>query len=264
MPGAGAAAGVTLSGGLFSAALLVSWLGSVVHILGADRPISAMSPRMFRVPVRGAKVVAATLSTLLFFMCVASFATNRSRPAAAAAMLLLLAAVRGVERAQWPGDLVVRLGKYPPAGACLFGWLCGWSVACGLGRPDADALGWHAACGVMGAAYFLSAFAKLRASGADWMRWEYHALLIRERSFRGPHWLRSLRRNISTSKVACSAVGRGGLAIELLAASFVFPVARPFVGVSVLSLLAGFALLFGYFEPEWMLLVCALTAVSWP
>ena len=59
-------------------------------------------------------------------------------------------------------------------------------------------------------------------------------------------------------------VGSFGLVSELVSGLYVVPVLRLPVTIAVLSLHAGIVLLMGYVEPEWWLVMVALTALTWP
>jgi len=251
---------------LFAIGLAISWLNSSLHIALAERPVYAGSPRMFRGPVSRGRLVSVLAAGSAFFALLLLFVLRIQPELVAAGILLALISIRRVEIAQWHDDIVVRLGKYAPAGACLAGWLAA-DVALQLwGKPAAEArlLGWNASCGVMAGAYVLAGLVKLRKSGLGWVRADRQALLVAERAFAGPRWLRSLRLAVVRSKTASLGAGIFGLGVELGAIGLVYPPARLPVAAAVLALHGGFMLLLGYFEIEWLAVLMAIVLLGAP
>jgi hypothetical protein len=245
---------------LFCFALVLSWANSAMHVALADRPLYAMSGRVREEPAIPNRLPAILVASAAFVGLVITFYLGIHVEWIAALILLSLIAIRRFEIRQWPGDIVVRLGKYVPAGACLLAWLIAAIVLTALGFPTARAheLGWQASAGVLAGAYVLAAIAKLRETGLDWMNPGYQALLVAERAFSGPPAIRSLRAAIARSRLACQIVGSVGFFAEFLAAGFIFPPARPVVLAAVIALHLGFIVLLGYFEPEWVAVMIAV------
>ncbi len=246
--------------GLFAAALLLSWANSATHVVMSDRPLYMWGKRVLQGRVRLVRSGILALLSAGYVALVLAFSAGVHREWAAVGVLVAMAGIRRWEIAQWPGDLVVRLGKYLPAGLCLAAWLVGSSALAWSGRPadEASRLGWSAACGAMGGAYLLAGIAKLREAGLVWARPGYQALLVAERAFAGPRPLRALRLAVARSPLASRSMGVVGLGLELGAVLLVVPEARPVVAGAVVALHVGFALLLGYVEPEW---TAALVAV---
>lgn len=256
----------TLGTWLFALGLVVAWANSAVHVALSDRPLYMMSRRMFEGRVRASRLVAVGVPTIFFLVLVACFVAGVWPEVVALALLLSLFGIRRWEIAQWEGDVVVRLGKYAPAAACLLGWLVTQPVvrALGFSIEEGRRLGWDAACGVLGGAYALAAVSKLRESGIVWAEARYQALLVAERGFSGPAWVRSLRLAVARSPSASRFVGLTGLWVEVLALAFVVPDARVVVLAAVIAVHVGFVVLLGYFEPEWILVMTASAVLARP
>lgn len=179
----------------------------------------------------------------------------------AALALAAILQLRRWEIATWPGDVVVRLGKYAPASACLLGWAAAHLIARALGADAATqaARGWDAAAGVLASAYVLAAIAKVRESGLGWTRAESISLLLAERGF--GRW-GGLRLRLAQSRFASAFVGWMGLLVEAAAVLLLFPPIRPYFAAGIVVFMAVTWLLFGYFEPEWALGAAAIGIAS--
>jgi hypothetical protein len=249
---------------LFSIGLLLSWANSAAHVLFSDRPLYMHSRRVFEGGVRGPRALALSLPTLGYIALVVLFYRRIQPEIVAVALLASMAAIRRFEVMQWEGDVVVRLGKYVPAAASLLAWLIADGVlqACGYDVEEARALAWNASCGVMAGAYVLAGIAKLRESGVQWVHPRYQSLLIAERGYSGPRWVRSFRVAIARSRTASWVVGVSGLGIEFAAIALVVPVLRWPATAAVLLVNAGFALLLGYVEVEWVAVIVAVVALA--
>lgn len=249
---------------LFSIALVLSWANSAAHVLLSDRPLYMHSRRVFEGGVRGRRAAALAAPTLGFLALVWLFFA-RIQPELVAMLLLgAMAVIRRLEVMQWEGDVVVRLGKYVPAAACLLAWLMADAALFALGY-DADVArptAWNAACGVMAGAYVLAGIAKLRESGPEWVHPRYQSLLIAERGYSGPTWVRRFRVAIARSRTASWIVGISGLAIEFAAIILVVPELRWITVGAVLAVHLGFTVLLGYFEPEWIVVIVAVVALA--
>jgi ABC-type amino acid transport system permease subunit len=254
----------TIGRWLFVFGLFLSWANSAVHVALSDRPLYIRSARVFQGGARTGRVMALSIATLpVLGLCVA-FLRGLHLEWVALAILVLLATIRRFEILQWPGDIVVRLGKYVPAAACLLAWLVSQPILKHFGFSSAEAnhLGWNAACGVMAGAYVLAAIAKLRETGWKWMKPRYQALLVAERAYLGPALLRRMRSAIAHSRRASAVVGATGFFVELFAILFVVPLIRPYLLGVVLVLNFGFLTLLGYFELEWMVVLVAITLLA--
>lgn len=251
---------MSLAEWLYAAALLAAWGNGAIAIVQEDKPLYAWNGSALWAPRRGTKLVLALGLTAVFLGLVALWADDHTRPLGTLLTWGALLALRRVDVARWQGDTVVRLGRYAPAAAGLLGWGGAWAVArlLGLDAIRADTLGWHAASGVLAGCYGLAALAKLRETGLEWLHPRNHALLLAERSFVGPRWLRRLRWAAASNPAFCRVVGAFGLAAEALGLLFVVPALRVPVGAGVLSLFAGIVLFLGYVEVEWWLVTAAL------
>jgi hypothetical protein len=247
---------------LFALGLLLSWANSAIHVALYDRPIYALSPRMFRGRVGGMRLVPVLGASVGFVGLVGLFFAGIHREITAVAVLAALVGIRRFEIAQWKGDVVVRLGKYVPAGACLLSWLVADLVLRALAVEAPERLAWNASCGMLAGAHVLAGIAKVRESGWAWMHGRYQALLIAERGFAGPRWLRALRLAVARSMRASWLVGVVGMLAEFGAFLFVVPAARPFVLAAMMILYLGFMVLLGYFEFEWIVVIVAVTLLA--
>jgi hypothetical protein len=249
---------------LFAFGLFLSWANSALHVALSDRPLYIRTLRVFRGKAPAPKVIALALATVGYLALIGLFLSGQHREWVALAILVVLAAIRRFEIAQWPGDIVVRLGKYVPAAACLAAWLV-TRVVCSFARvPDetADTLGWSSACGVLAGVHVLAVIAKVRESGWGWMHSRYQALLVAERAFTGPRVLRGLRSAVAQSKRVSALVGAYGFFAEAGSVLFVVPAARPFVLGAVLLLHLGFLTLLGYFELEWVVVMSSVVLLA--
>lgn len=260
---------MSLGLGLFLAALGVAWINCALHVLFADQPLYSAPASAVRRRPAGSKLVGIGLSLVIFTGGAALWLNGMTEIPGAVLLLALMAAIRVWEVRQWPGDTVIRLGKYAPASACLAGWLVGRVVAGSVGLSDEEArrVGWEAAAGVMAATYVLAAASKLRRTGLAWMAGGHQALLIAERACSGRAIVRSVRRRVAGSTRVCRLIGVFGFASEVLFGLYIFPDLRLGLTVVVLGLHAGIAVLLGYVEPEWwfvMMAITTLTGSGWP
>lgn len=249
---------------LFALALVASWGNSATHVVLSDRPLYAFTTNVMTMPIRTQRLAWAGVASVGFLAALWLWAASGWPRLGAAAVIAALLAIRQVETRQWPGQMVVRLGKYVPAASCLTGWLIVVTLTRTLGwdEPRSVAAGWEAAAGVMAALYPLAALSKLKLTGWRWMRAEHHALMIAERAYTGPMWVRRARSAGSRSWAVCAFVGTFGLLSEFACAAYIFPDARIAVTATVLALHAGIGLFLGYFEPEWLLVMIAIAAIT--
>jgi hypothetical protein len=187
---------------LFSLGLLLSWANSAIHVAFSDRPIYMLSARMFRGRVRGLRLLPVLAASVVFVTLTALFLVDIQREIVAAALLGGLLAVRRFEIAQWKGDVVVRLGKYVPAGGSLLAWLVANLVLRLCHVEQAERLAWNAATGVLAGAHVLAGIAKVRESGWSWMHARYQALLVAEPASR---WRARCARARWSGSWVCSA-----------------------------------------------------------
>jgi hypothetical protein len=235
---------------VLAAAVLAAWANAALHLAWADRPVYDMRGLAKRPSLARWPLLLGTLA--LVSLGLAGWIDGHAT--GVVAMLVGLALIRRAERAIWPGDTVVRLGKYAPAAAALGGWLVAWTGARVLGgEPSARA--WDGAAGVVAAMYGLAAASKLQLSGVRWGAPEHMALLLAERAWTGPKALRRLRRALVASGFACRAVGVAGLGVELAMVGFVVPDARLALAAMIVLFNLAILLSLGYVEVEWTLVV---------
>lgn len=249
---------------LFGISLMLSWINSSFHVALPDRPLYSPSPRIFQGAAPKGRVLPVALAALPFTALTVLFVLDIARVWVGIALFVAMLAIRRAEIVQWKGDIVVRLGKYVPTAACLLAWLVAQPALlfAGYAEEEARVLGWDAACGVMAGAYVLAGIAKLRESGVQWAESKYQALLVAERAFAGPAIVRSTRLAVARSRFASRIVGIAGLATEFLAIGLVVPVLRPIVVALVLVLHAGFVVLLGYAEYEWVVVIVSIVLMA--
>jgi hypothetical protein len=239
--------------GLFGCSLAMSWGGSMTQIVSAHRPVYARIDARALVP-RTADLASAAAASAVFAVALACFVRGFRLGTSALLIAALMAALRRIETRQWPGDLVVGLGKYVPALACLCGFLAAYAASSGANR---EACGWAAACGVAGACHALAGWAKLRTPG--WAEARHIGALVAERSYRGWGWTRALRRWLSSRPRLCGLLGATAIWSEMIGGLlFLWPPARLSVALAMAATHAGIFLFLGYFEPEWILLLFGL------
>ncbi|MDP2307391.1 MAG: hypothetical protein Q8P18_15300 [Pseudomonadota bacterium] len=249
---------------LFGLALCFSWANSAGHVLLADRPIYAASSHQIVRGVAARRIALFVLASLGFAGTLWVWMASGWPRLGAIAVLLVLLAVRQIEKRQWPAGMVVRLGKYVPAAACLLGWVTAATLvgALGYSEPASRAAGWEAAAGVMAALYPLAALSKIKLTGWRWMKPHHQALLIAERAYSGPRWVRALRRIAGRSPRFSAFVGTFGLLAEVACVLYVVPDLRVLLTATVIALHAGIGILLGYMEPEWLLVMVAITWIT--
>jgi hypothetical protein len=178
--------------------------------------------------------------------------------------LVLIAGIalgRQIEKCQWSGDKVIRLGNYFPAASCLLAFLAARHLA-GGSQAHRDACGWEAACGVLGACFTIAGFAKHRKAGWAWTRGSNMGLLIAERSDEGPAWLRSIRWSVVGMPALCTAFAVASLLAEDGGFLFLVPQARWGFAALATGMYAGIWLLLGYVELDWIALTLALALLT--
>ena len=196
-------------------------------------------------------------ATLVYVACVSCFVFQWMEWVAGCATIACVLWIRHKETQLWSGNLVVRLGKYAPSAACLLVYLVGYALAPLFGMSSSG-LGVDLACGALGAAWCITGWKKLQLSGVRWMSTRSIGLLIAERAYIGPPILRSLRRGIVRSPALLLAIGIIGIVVELAGIAFCFPSLRLTYAITIDVFLIGIALLLGYTEPEWVVIILAL------
>jgi hypothetical protein len=232
----GALRGARAARWLLAAGLLIGWLEVFVEVLGAppaDHPLAAL---VAPIPL--------ALMTIVVVAALIAFVAGRAELVAGILVLVAIAFVASLESGTHHGKLVpaIALAAYLPATALT---------------GDARR-GHEAACGAIGAAYVLAALAKLSADGLGWGQSGSLALLVAERSFEGPTFVRALRSAIAARPALTGILAAGSLAVELGGIAFLFPRARRVWAVAVIVMHAGIALLMGYVYLPWALVVGGL------
>ena len=247
---------------LFVFCLWYSWCTSALLTVMSDRLPYTRGVRwreILAALVRARVVIALSVG---FAVASVAFARGYRQALAGVILLFLMAALRRLEVRQWPGNIVVGLGKYVPTAAALGGYLLGWILTADRPLPEREAWGWEGACGVMAGAYLLAGIAKLRESGSSWISGVNIALLVAERSFTGPRPVQALRRWAVGQPWLCRFSGVYGLVIELAVVVFIVPELRWAVTVAIVLLQVAILVLLGYWELEWIVLTVALTLAS--
>lgn len=247
---------------LFGICLLLSWLNSSANILACGHmPYTRGIDMSLRLPFK-AEVFLIAVMTAAGLAAGEAFVLRFYQAWTGASVLVLIAAMRAIEMRQWPGETVVSLGKYFPAAACLAAYLAAFGLAAKAPLSYREAAGWEAACGVLAAAYALSAWTKWRKAGKAWFNSTNLGLLMAERKDDKPLFLGPLRLYLACSPRFCKAFAALALILEACGVVYVVPSARwPFT-IAATLFQAGIAVLLGYMELEWILLIIALTINS--
>ncbi len=246
---------------LLAGCVVLSFMTSAVKAAGAGQPIyrDALEPGLLRGRIAATYVV---LGVPLVAAAGALAVRGASVPVVIAILVLLLAAQR-VEMAQWPDGVIVDLGRYMPTAAALTAWLVVTLLVGEGASPEVrDAAAWEAACGVVGAAYFLAGVTKVHEAGWRWVRWSNVGLLLIERSTTGSRWQRRLRRWLSGRRGLVVAGATFALAAELAAPCFWIPECRLAFVVAATGLQASIWFVLGYAQPEWILVVPAVALMA--
>ena len=240
---------------LWGIGLMLSWWISMTWIVHTNDMLYNRSVlgRLFFDKRRRAFIPA----TLIYALCVGCFVFEVFPFASVCAVIGWVLWIRHREKKLWDGNLVVRLGKYAPSAACLLVYLVGTAIAPWIGL-DAHTLGIDLACGALGGAWFITGWKKLQLSGIRWMSKESIGLLIAERAYIGHPTLRRMRRGIVRSPALLLFIGILGIAIELAGLAFCVPSLRLTYAISIDIFLVGIAILLGYVEPEWVIIILAL------
>jgi hypothetical protein len=246
---------------LFALCLLSSWYNHLLNILTADNIAYDR-----QLPEIGARLTPERIvwlaSGVPFMFLLVAWASRFHQLIAGALILLGLIVVRRRAITKWRDDKVVTLGKYVPSAAALLAYSCAYLATWQWTETQREACAWEAACGVIAAAYLLSAVAKHKESGSKWSQSSNMGLLIAERVYGAPAPLRRLRRWAVASPRLCTWLARGAAWIEIAAVVFMFSAFRwPFAAVAT-SLQIGIVVLLGYIEIEWILVVVALAMTA--
>ena len=249
---------VVIHGGrwLFGLCLFMSWLNAALHIVNAES-MPYTRGMSFRALFDGKRGL--LLAGTVAYLVLVGFWTAGIQPAwTGLAIVCAIGLIQALEAAQWPGDTVVRLGKYSPSGSALAGYVVAYFIAQHMGLAP-DEAGWEAACGVMGAAWFLAGLKKWVRSGSRWFWGQTTGLMLLERAYMGPKVIRSLRIGLVSSPFTLKFIGVIGLAVELAGIAMCVPDLRWAFTAMVVVLLGLTAVVLGYTEPEWMLVLIALS-----
>ncbi len=246
---------------IFGLCMLLSWVVTLGHLSSQGGMVYTDGPlRAFRRP-GPARSLALLAGSVAVLASVVAFALWQST-LAGVAFLVILGVFRQWEKSQWEGDVVVSLGKYVPTAAVLLAFLVGRGVARVLGLEEADWLGWQVGCGAMGACFTLAAASKWKKAGAQWFQGAGLQLLISERSIGRPEPLRSLRAWVGASPRLCTFLAVGSFLLEAAGVLYCVPELRWAFAAGGVAMLLGFWVLLGYFEPEWGLVLVAVTALG--
>jgi hypothetical protein len=115
---------------------------------------------------------------------------------------------------------------------------------------------------VAGAAWFVAGWKKWSHSGRRWFLPRTTGLLLAERAYLGPAPLRALRRWIVAKPWLLGMMGVLALVLEIAGLVFCVPDLRWAFAITVVALMGVTWALFGYFEPEWTLVMVALAWVT--
>lgn len=198
-------------------------------------------------------VVATVASLMLVSSCIA-FVLRRWEDAAVAMVVVLLAAGTQVMAWQWPAGMGVNGATMLP-GAALTAWWVARRVGDVRGRENR---GIEAACGLVGAGYFVAMSSKVATSGLAWASAGNIGLQIATQGYLAGEPLQSLRLAAAHSFGLCSALGVGTLLIEGGAVLFVVTRARPWIAGLLIAMHLGISVLMGLHHYDWM-----FTAVGW-
>ncbi len=247
---------------LLSAAITAGLLNTMFHLLFHRAPLY-LEPGALPGKVSVERVRLAQWAVALTAFGSALAFVSSTVPALWAVLTLgCVWQLRRWEVATWPGDTVVRLGKYAPASAALLGFVVAHTAAGTLGASasEQEAFGWDAAAGVFGGAYVLAAVAKVQLSGWGWGRAEHMSLMLAERGFGR---FGALRLRLAQSRAACAVVGWVGMGMEWAGPLLAWPATRPHLAAAILVFKGFTWVLFGYSEPEWSLTILAIGAAAW-
>ena len=244
---------------LFAICLALSWMNSVTHIIQSDEMVYTRGMQA-RVWHKSAWKYLFPTSIIFLLLCVA-FTIEYFEVLSGVLIIAMIYWIRRWEISLWHNNIVVRLGKYSPSGSCLFVYLIGCIIGPYFDQ-DPQALGLEISCGALGAAWFLAGWKKIEYSGLQWMSRQTVGLLIAERVYIGHPLARGIRKQILKHPILLTIIGVLGLVLELIGPVFCFPELRMAYAIIINLLLAGTTFIFGYVEPEWMLIILALAMMG--
>ena len=258
---------------LFGLCLMLSWLNSIVHIVQAKEMIYSRGMRLhWSLPTANILLTLGFASlifsgfTLYFVQTVSENLWYQNLEFwQGSAIIALIYWIRHWEISLWRDNIVRDLGKYSPSGTCLFGYLIALVLHPYLPsemQSTPQRMGVEIACGILGAAWFLAGWKKLEYSGIKWISDKNVGLLLAERSYLGPKILRQMRRFVISQSWLLWIIGFLGVLLELIGPIYCFSDFRIAYAIIINGLLISTGILMGYWEPEWMLSIVALTLLS--
>lgn len=149
------------------------------------------------------------------------------------------------EHALGPEDLGVRHAKFLP-GAVLFFYLLFYAAYRRERGSVREAHGTAAACGAIGATYFLAFLSKVVGGGLTWGQGGGLGLIIASQSGDGSSLLGALRGAVAIRPYLVDSLSIGTLIVEATALLFVFPRARRAVALTTTAMHLGIFVLVGF------------------
>ena len=240
--------------------LVYSWVLSVILYFAADGMPYTFNLAGMKTPPPRLLAWAALGLVVQIGLCWAFYRTNHWLPELG--ILLNLYLIRVIHKNTWDSDVVVELGRYVPFATALAWHLLGRALAPTSDPTLADRFGWEAAAGALAASMALNGVTKFTMGGTAWFTTNGMALMLAERSFFGPSWLRRLRLYLATLPRFSTALGMLGIVLETASLLYAVPSLRAVITVGILATVIGIEVLFGYFEPEWTLVYPAIAVIT--
>jgi hypothetical protein len=193
------------------------------------------------------------IASLLFLGCISGFIIEKYERCTGFIMIVMLAIGEHIGLAQWEGSSGSNRALILPAMGTLAYLLQKiWSERKGLDKESATVQGVHAACGIIGAGYTLSAISKLRFSGLEWLSSTTLATHITIHSYNGEPWLRGIRLMVADNTLLCSFFALGTIILEGGGILFLLPRLRPILAVGISLMHISIALFTGLYHFDWM------------
>jgi len=238
---------------LFGFALVIAWAGQMHLMLRVGKgPIASES-------LLGALAGPAgvTFLSVAFLSSLAAFVLKFREATAGLCAFGVLWLAAAVEASLFTVSQAIHHNKLLPVG-CLAGYLLGLLVTQNLEEHQREQVAWHAACGVAGAIYAISAYSKLDQSGASWFQARTLGLLIGERQDAMVEVFSLVRRYVVARPALCSGLAVFAVFVEMLGVVFVDPRFRRPYALLTVGLHLGILALLGYFYPAWMVMMPVL------